>query len=220
MPMRPLTYSEVGWWAAAICAALVLVVWSGHDARERARFDSLSGCLSRTAFDARLTDALDGVERHARSVALIAIDLDGFKMINDTNGHAVGDEVIREVGARLRSSIRLTDAAVRRGGDEFGVLLADVEDEPTATQAAERILGAIRRQIELDDRVVSVGASMGLFIIEPGDRIPTVTRLHDLTDKLMYDAKFHGGGLRSNERRRSTTYDPPFDVSSPPGALT
>ncbi len=219
-----LTYSEVGWWAAAIVAALVLVLWSGHDARERARFDHLSGCLSRTAFDTRLSEALGTIDRQRRTIALIAIDLDGFKAVNDLNGHAVGDEVIREVGARLRSSIRLTDAAVRRGGDEFGVLLADIDDDPTAIAAAERILDAIGRPIELDDRTVAVGASMGLHVVMPGDKVPTVTRLHDLTDKLMYDAKFRGGGLRVYERRRRSTDREstdrlPTDLSSPLGVL-
>jgi diguanylate cyclase (GGDEF)-like protein len=197
-----LTYTTVGWWAAAICALFVLVVWNGHDARELARHDPLSGLLSRQAFDVRLRSALTAIERHGRSAALLAIDLDGFKAINDKHGHPTGDEVIREVGARLRSAIRLTDSAVRRGGDEFGVLLVDVPDQQTAEMLAKRIHGILVAPMELDDRVLSVGASIGAYVIEPTDRMPTVGRLHDLTDRLMYKAKKRGGGVRIHDRRR------------------
>jgi diguanylate cyclase (GGDEF)-like protein len=104
--------------------------------------------------------------------------------------------VIREVGARLRASIRLTDSAVRRGGDEFGVLLLEIDDHDVAVRQSERILQVLKTPIRLDDRTVTVGASIGVFVIEPLDRMPTIDRLHDLTDRLMYKAKRRGGGLR------------------------
>jgi diguanylate cyclase (GGDEF)-like protein len=195
-----LTYSMIGWWASMICAAFVLVIWSAHDDRERARYDPLSGLLSRAAFDVRLSEALAGFARHQRPLALIGIDLDGFKAVNDLNGHVAGDEVIREVGARLRASIRLTDAAVRRGGDEFGVLLADVENDGEAMEITERILETIRRPVDFEDRTLSVGASVGLYVLRPDRRVPSVAKLHDMCDRLMYWAKFHGGGIRSNVR--------------------
>jgi diguanylate cyclase (GGDEF)-like protein len=190
-----LTFVMIGWWASLICATFVLVMWNAHDAREIARHDAMTGLLSRAGFDARLTDALDGVRRRGRVAALLAIDLDGFKGINDTYGHDTGDDVIRAVGARLRAAIRLTDAAVRRGGDEFGVLLMDVEDKPTAENAARRIHRAICEPIELDDRTVDVGASVGVVVIVPSDRMPSVGRLHDRADRIMYQSKVDGGGV-------------------------
>ena len=183
-----LTFSTVGWWAALICAVLVLSLWSGHDAREIARHDAMTGLLSRAGFDARLTEALDAIQRRGQSAALLAVDLDGFKAINDKHGHAVGDDVIR-----------LTDSAVRRGGDEFGVLLADMPDRETARQLSIRIHEAICSPIAVDGGAIRVGASIGVAYIEPSTRSPSIGRLHDLTDRLMYVAKRQGGGLRFDE---------------------
>lgn len=195
-----LTYVLIGWWAALICATFVLVMWNGHDAREIARHDAMTGLLSRAGFDARLADALDAVRKRGRAAALLAIDLDGFKAINDKIGHAGGDDVLRTVGARLRASVRLTDSAVRRGGDEFGVLLVDVDDRLTAEAAARRIHNAICEPIELDHGVVSVGASVGVVVILSAERMPSIGRLHDTADRLMYEAKLAGGGLRTDQR--------------------
>jgi diguanylate cyclase (GGDEF)-like protein len=195
-----LTYAMTGWWAALICATFVLVMWNGHDAREIARHDAMTGLLSRAGFDARLGDALEAVRKRGRAAALLAIDLDGFKGINDTHGHAIGDDVIRTVGARLRAAIRLTDAAVRRGGDEFGVLLVDVDDRLTAEAAARRIHDTICEPIELHDRIVGVGASVGVVVISASDRMPSIGRLHDSADKLMFAAKQAGGGLQMDQR--------------------
>ncbi len=191
-----LTFVTVGWWAALICATLVVALWSSHDAQEIARHDAMTGLLSRAGFDARLADALEALQRRGQSAALLAIDLDGFKAINDRYSHAVGDEVIREVGARLRASIRLTDSAVRRGGDEFGVLLADIPDWETARQQSARIHEAICAPIQVTGRTVRVGASIGVVFIAPTPRPPSIGRLHDISDRVMYKAKREGGGLR------------------------
>ena len=110
-----LTYTSVGWWAALITAGLVLVIWQGYDAGERARHDPLTGLLSRAGYDVRVEEAVRAAERNARGFAAIAFDLDGFGAINNKHGHAVGDDVIREVGARIHAEIRLTDAGVRLG---------------------------------------------------------------------------------------------------------
>ncbi len=191
-----LTFVTVGWWAALICATLVVALWSSHDAQEIARHDAMTGLLSRAGFDARLTVALEAIQRRGQSAALLAIDLDGFKAINDKYTHAVGDDVIREVGARLRASIRLTDSAVRRGGDEFGVLLADIPDWETARQQATRIHEAICAPIPHDGRTLRVGASIGVIFIPQTTRPLSIGRLHDLSDRVMFKAKRDGGGLR------------------------
>ena len=193
-----LSYSMIGWWAALISASLVLVIWQGHDYREMARHDAMTGLLSRAGFDARLEQILVGVRRGAGRAALLAIDLDGFKAINDTYGHKTGDEVIREVGIRLRDSIRLTDAAVRRGGDEFGVLLAGISDSVAAEALAQKIWLRLCEPIETERGIVSVGASIGVIIIEPSSRVPPIDRLHGMADHEMYLIKQArtGGGVR------------------------
>ena len=193
-----LAYGMIGWWAAAICATLVLVIWQAHDAREIARHDAMTGLLSRSGFDARLEEVLVRVRRGAGRAALLAIDLDGFKAVNDTYGHAAGDDVIREIGARLRDSVRLTDAAVRRGGDEFGVLLAGVSDSVAAETLARRIWADLCEPIETEQGLVRVGASIGVVMIEPSTRLPSVERLHALADHEMYAIKQAraGGGVR------------------------
>jgi diguanylate cyclase (GGDEF)-like protein len=195
------TYASIGWWAAGICAMLVLVIWQSHDDHEMARHDAMTGLLNRAGFAAPMADAIVAATRQGRRAALLAIDLDGFKSINDIHGHGVGDEVIRTVGERLRSTIRLTDAAVRLGGDEFGVLLAEVPDVATAQLVAERIHERLCEPIDLDDRVVMVGASIGVQMVEPSDRPPTMQRVHQLADALMYEAKQSGGGVRFSRSR-------------------
>ncbi len=193
--MLALAYGTIGWWAAVICATLVLVIWQAHDAREISRHDPMTGLLSRSGFDARLEEVLIGVRRGAGRVALLAIDLDGFKAVNDTYGHAAGDEVIRETGARLRDSIRLTDAAVRRGGDEFGVLLAGVSDPRAAESLALKIWRDLCLPIETDRDSITIGASIGVVFIDPSSRVPSIDRLHAIADHEMYVVKEAGGGV-------------------------
>lgn len=191
-----LAYSTIGWWAALVSASLVLVIWQAHDAREIARHDAMTGLLSRSGFDARLKEVVEHIRRGAGRAALLAIDLDGFKAVNDTYGHAAGDDVIREVGARLRRSIRLTDAAVRRGGDEFGVLLAGISDDVAAETLTKRILADLCEPIETDAGMIRVGASIGVYIIDQSTRVTSMERLHAIADHEMYDAKQAGGGIR------------------------
>jgi diguanylate cyclase (GGDEF)-like protein len=189
-------YSTIGWWAALVCAMLVLVIWQAHDAREVARHDAMTGLLSRSGFDSRLEEILVRVRRGGGRAALLAIDLDGFKRINDTYGHGAGDDVIREVGVRLRDAIRLTDAAVRRGGDEFGVLLVGITDVSAAERLADRIWTAVTEPILISGDPVRVGASIGVIMIEPNGRPLTVDRLHAAADVEMYTVKRKGGGVR------------------------
>ena len=193
-----LAYSMVGWWAALVAASLCLVVWQAHDYREIARHDAMTGLLSRAGFDVRFEEILVGVRRGAGRAALLAIDLDGFKAINDSFDHATGDEVIREVGVRLRDSIRLTDAAVRRGGDEFGVLLAGVSDAAAAEALADRIWRRLCDPYETERGLVRIGASIGGVVVEPTSKILVVDKLHSIADHEMMEVKSTppGGGVR------------------------
>lgn len=196
------TYSALGWWAALVCAILVLAVWQTNESTKLAHHDAMTGLLNRTGFDSRLSDAIEAAQRGGHLAAYLAIDLDGFKSINDIHGHAAGDDVIRAVGDRLRSSIRLTDAAVRLGGDEFGVLLVNLPNRGTAPRLAKRIHATLTAPIQLDDRVVKVGASIGITLLEYAATAPTVARVQALADGAMYAAKLHGGGLKMVDRSR------------------
>ncbi len=191
-----IAYSTIGWWAALLCSSLVLIIWQAHDYREMVRHDEMTGLLSRSGFDARLEEVAQRIHRGGGRAALLAIDLDGFKAVNDTFGHETGDDVIREVGRRLRDSGRLTDSAVRRGGDEFGVLLAGVSDAAAAEHLATRIWEQLCEPIDTGAGELSVGASVGVTLIEAGGPLLTVDRLHALADRQMYLAKDGGGGVR------------------------
>ena len=190
------TYAGIGWWASLVCTTLVLLVWRGFEAIETSGRDAMTGLMTRAGFDDRLANAIEAGVRRGQNSALLAIDLDGFKGVNDQHGHAVGDTVLREVGARLREQIRLTDSAVRRGGDEFSLLLVNLPDAATAAASADRILARLCEPIDTDIGPVTIGASIGVYFIEPRDRPPTPGRLHDLVDLLMYEAKRGGGGVR------------------------
>ncbi len=197
-----LTFGAIGWWAALITAGLVLVIWQGHDAREIARHDPLTGLLSRAGFEARLQDAARAAGRHGRGFTVIAIDLDGFRESNNRYGHLVGDDVIREVGRRIRRGIRLTDAGVRLGGDEYGILLADVGDEVRAKAVAERLMRSITGPMSpavagSDGRALRVGASLGVVVIESGAEVPALVEIHRLADNAMFEAKRQSGDRRA-----------------------
>jgi diguanylate cyclase (GGDEF)-like protein len=194
------TYTALGWWAALVAALLVLAVWQSHDATTISHHDPMTGLLNRAGFDVRLTHAIDASQRHDRLGALLAIDLDGFKAINDGNGHSIGDEVLRVVGERLQASIRITDAAVRLGGDEFGVLLVDLPNTATARRLAKRIHDAISKPMDVEGRPLHVGASIGVYLIERTRKQPTTGLVLQLADTLMYEAKVAGGGVRFSDR--------------------
>ncbi len=187
-------YQAMGWWATAVCAVLVLLVWESHDDRERVAHDQMTGLLNRHGILARLAGASDRVRRTGIASLLIMLDLDGFKHVNDTLGHAAGDEVLQVVGQRLLRSIRVTDVAARMGGDEFVLLLPDVRDEETAGRLAGRIHAALGQPIAMAEGEVRVGSSLGLVMID-GEPHASPTRLLAAADRAMYEAKRAGGGI-------------------------
>jgi diguanylate cyclase (GGDEF)-like protein len=193
-----LTYSTVGWWGALVCAMLVLLIWSAYEAIERAQHDALTGLYSRDGFSIYLDEAMSAASNHDQESLLMFIDLDGFKQINDTHGHEIGDLVIEEVGRRLRTDIRLTDAAVRFGGDEFGVLFTRYTHPADALMLAKRTHQLLCQPMHVGlSRPVMVGASIGAVVLT-GDLMATTrirSRLIDRVDTLMYRAKRDHGGI-------------------------
>lgn len=157
------------------------------------RHDEMTGLPNRTLLFRELEHALDDARAGRRSpVVLMIIDLDGFKGVNDTYGHAAGDAVLVEIGRRLRGLLRNTGLAARLGSDEFAVLVSGFAPD-SATELAERLWARLHDPIELPDDVsrVSVGASIGLAVAGATTDAGT---LMGLADVAMYAAKISGAG--------------------------
>ena len=158
--------------------------------RHQALHDSLTGLANRVLFADRVQHALERAERAVdQPIAVLFLDLDDFKTINDGLGHAVGDELLTAVAERLRSAIRPEDTAARLGGDEFGILLEDSHKIDIASAAA-RILEAIARPYDLRGKVVSTTASMGVTLSGADGMSPE--ELLRNADLAMYLAKARG----------------------------
>ena len=163
--------------------------------RDRATRDALTGLPNRGEFTGRVERALTVLGRGR--VAVLFIDLDGFKDVNDSFGHAIGDELLVEAAGRLAEEVRETDVVGRFGGDEFVALLADCSDE-TALEIAERLRAALSQPYRIGHRDVVVSASIGLARPETGDDADSALRNADLA---LYRAKEAG-------RDRVSVYEP------------
>ncbi|ADV68829.1 EAL domain-containing protein [Deinococcus maricopensis] len=160
----------------------------------RATHDALTGLANRAHFHAEVERAL--AERGESAIAVLFIDLDRFKHINDTLGHDVGDELLREVARRLRANVRAADLVARMGGDEFTLLLRDLHDERDAERVARKLLTALTGAFELRGQRLFVTASIGVALA-PRDGLD-VTTLQKHADIAMYRAKQSGkNGVRT-----------------------
>jgi diguanylate cyclase (GGDEF)-like protein/PAS domain S-box-containing protein len=157
-----------------------------------ARHDALTGLPNRLHFLERLTSALDTMREGGAPVAVLFIDLDRFKQVNDAHGHAAGDEVLVAVARRLSASLRPGDVLARLGGDEFAVLLPDIGEMATATAMIDQLQAAVETPITITAGEVSVGASVGLVLVDDPNGSPGAI-LQD-ADMAMYRAK--GGSSR------------------------
>ncbi|HWF49630.1 MAG TPA: EAL domain-containing protein [Solirubrobacteraceae bacterium] len=155
--------------------------------RHQAFHDSLTGLANRALFEDRLSHAVAIADRRRRAFAVLFLDLDDFKTINDSLGHARGDELLRATANRIRDILRLSDTAARLGGDEFAVLIE--ADEEEAGLAARRILDALAAPFAIDGRELRMTASMGLALCGAG---ATVEELLRNADMAMYAAKADG----------------------------
>jgi diguanylate cyclase (GGDEF)-like protein/PAS domain S-box-containing protein len=165
----------------------------------QATHDTLTGLPNRSVFVDRVERALTRHRRHGLGVGLVFIDLDGFKSINDTLGHAAGDAVLREVAQRIDGAIRVTDRAARLGGDEFAVLLDGITGSTEAECVTERILDALGRPMRHDGRDLRPMASAGIAVATP-ERATAEALLRD-ADAAMYEAKERGDGGHALFRR-------------------
>ena len=162
-----------------------------EEIRHQAVHDPLTNLPNRSLFSDRLAQALAHARRQTTSVAVLFLDLDQFKLVNDSHGHEAGDELLRAVAPRISDTLRAVDTVARFGGDEFGILIEDVETERDATRAAERIAAALSRPFVLRGREHFVTATVGIAIGE-GQEAPE-TLIRD-ADAAMYRAKDRGRG--------------------------
>jgi diguanylate cyclase (GGDEF)-like protein/PAS domain S-box-containing protein len=164
--------------------------------------DPVTNLANRALFADRVQHALTRMERGGPSVAVVFVDLDDFKTVNDSLGHAAGDFVLQEVAARLEITVRPTDTVARFGGDEFAVLLDGVMDTQEAADVAGRVLRALDRHLEIDGKEVFPRASVGICIADRELDVPAAEELLRNADVAMYMAKRDSkGGYRIFEPR-------------------
>ena len=149
--------------------------------------DELTGLPNRRLFAARLTSAIDQTDRNRSHLALVVLDVNDFKKINDTLGHVAGDQVLREVSAMLRKSIRASDTVARLGGDEFIIVATDMTNEPSVERFTESLRNAIERPMTINEQAMVVNVSIG-YAIYPSDA-KDATKLLRLADQRMYASK-------------------------------
>ena len=168
--------------------ALALRSSSAHDElAAQARVDALTGLANRTAFTTALAALLQNPSGVAARPALLFLDIDDFKLVNDGLGHLAGDQLLRQIALRLRSAVRPTDLCARLGGDEFAVLLSDADDRVLAV--AERLVELVAAPVPVLGRVTRVSASVGLALAVPGMSGEQLVRHADIA---MYAAKTRG----------------------------
>ena len=163
-----------------------------HDERlaQMANFDSLTGLPNRNLLIDRIAQALPRAHRAGQTVALIFLDLDGFKFINDTYGHTLGDDLIKLVAQKLAKSLRIDDTVARIGGDEFVIMLCDMHSVTDVEQITQQMLNAFSVPFNLDGRMLHVTASAGVSLYpRDGQNYETLLKYADIA---MYSAKEAG----------------------------
>lgn len=158
--------------------------------RHRSLHDGLTGLPNRLYFNDRLAWAINYAQRNKDQLAIMFLDLDGFKAVNDTYGHQTGDLVLKEVAKRLKGCIRSVDTLARLGGDEFTVVLIQLKDEKDASIVAQKFINAIQEPIMIKDKVIDLSISIGISTYpkdgtEPSDLIKKA-------DNAMYKVKTSG----------------------------
>jgi len=173
--------------------------------RRLAHYDPLTGLANRSSFADAATQAVARAGRRKQMLAVMMIDLDGFKQINDTLGHEAGDQILKEVGVRMRCAFREYDVVARFGGDEFAVMVTDVESIESLSVMVQRLLASLAQPI--GSRESRVTASVGIALFPTAGRSPL--RLLRSADMAMYKAKRNG-------RNCSVFFDGPAPASTNP----
>lgn len=161
---------------------------------ELAHYDALTGLPNRLLLQDRLRQALAKARRDDRALALLFIDIDRFKFVNDTLGHAAGDELIRQVGQRLEAAVRESDTVARVGGDEFIVLACGIDNAQKADAVAQKLLDALAPACMLDGHELVVSASIGIALFPADDDGGEAGELFKKADAALHKAKELGKG--------------------------
>ena len=164
---------------------------SDEEVRHQAMHDPLTGLPNRTLFNDRLAHALSRHTRTRGYVAVMIVDLDGFKIVNDSLGHLTGDALLVAVAQRFQVSLRDFDTIARLGGDEFAILVEDLDAPDHAGRVAQRTIDALAEPLQLPDRSIAIGASVGIAL---PDADGTAEQLLSNADAAMYRAKRDGKG--------------------------
>ena len=166
----------------------------------RALHDPLTDMANRNLFFDRLRQALHAAKRETAQLALVMLDLDGFKEINDKYGHSVGDQVLKEMGHRLSAGLRATDTVARIGGDEFAWILPRISSRDSVQRTIQKRLAGAREPIFVGVQELQVGITAGIAIYpDDGRDVDTLLRHADLA---MYSAKRHGLAVAFHSPRR------------------
>jgi diguanylate cyclase (GGDEF)-like protein len=193
-------------WIFGVCEDTTEHMQRLAEAEARSRVDELTGLGNRRYFDDCLTSALGRAKRERSQLGLIYVDLDRFKLINDSLGHDAGDQLLRVIAARLSDAVRAQDVVCidqdaaanvrvsRLGGDEFTVLLSGIHGPGDAELVAKRMLAAIREPVEIMGQMLNPSASLGIAVYPDDGR--TSDDLRKRADAALYSAKGAGGGYR------------------------
>ena len=183
--------SEQAGFAETIRDSGEALLHSLNDILYLAHYDAVTGLPNRVLFLDRFEQALQRARRHNELIALLYLDLDGFKQINDTMGHDAGDQVLKAVGDRFASFVRSCDTLARLGGDEFALLVTSGVSKEGVRVVADKMLGVLAKPLALTEGAASVAASVGAALYpQDGDGVQTLIKQ---ADAAMYDAKRHGG---------------------------
>lgn len=158
--------------------------------QHRATHDSLTGLPNRAMFSALLEQTLRSAKRYERKLAVLFIDLDGFKVVNDVHGHEAGDRLLQQMAARFRDAVRASDVVVRLGGDEFVVLAQELSDRDGVSATAQKLLNAAARPVQVAGGECQISASIGIAVFpDDGDSEDLLVKR---ADHAMYAAKREG----------------------------
>jgi len=158
-------------------------------AEYQANHDNLTGLANRALFNKRLEEALTSAPRDDSSIALLALDLDRFKQVNDTLGHEAGDQLLTEVGQRLTPLVAPSDTIARLGGDEFAIIQRSIRTPDEASALSNRIIAALGAPFVLAGRIAQIGVSIGI-VITPASQ--AARDLASKADMALYEAKASG----------------------------
>lgn len=197
-------------------AGVGIVIWlrprsESAATAEDLEVDSLTGLSNRRGLQTQGALSIAAARRHGRQLALLFIDLDHFKQVNDNLGHAAGDELLRVVARRLRACVRGSDVVARQSGDEFVVILSEVQRPQDAAMVAQKILDALQQPVALDEQSIGIECSIGVAMLS--EAMPDLAALMRAADTAMYAAKeagrhnvrFYSDAWSLREQRRAAT---------------